>query len=240
MESGDANVGYRIWGVDNVIYGPVELPVLVNWIQDERVTAQTWVFCEQEGVWQKAAAVPELHMFFREPSAATANSGRSPDAFSPLVPGIKPGALRRVKILADMTDQQLGRFAQVMEVQSVRQFAEIVKQGTTGDAMYLLLDGEVRVRLMIGDKESILTTLAAGDFFGEIALFDRGARSADVVANKDSVLLKVSAATFQKLVSESPDLATPLLFAIGRTLAARIRADDKRYRDSVAFARAAR
>jgi len=240
MESADAIVGYRIWGVDNVVYGPVELPVLVNWIRDERVTADTWVFCEQAGAWQKAAAVLELQMFFGKRPGATAGNGPGSGAFSPLIPGVPPGALRRVRILADMADQQLGRFAQMMEVQNVRQWTEIVKQGAPGDAMYLVLEGEVRVRLMIGDKESILATLAAGDFFGEIALFDHGPRSADVVANEDSVLLKVSAASFQKVVSESPELATPFLFAIGRTLAARIRADDKRYRDSVAFARAAR
>jgi len=240
MESGDAIVGYRIWGVDNVVYGPVELPVLVNWIRDERVTADTWVFCEHAGAWQKAAAVPELHLFFRQPPAPTASGRPSPETFSPLIPGVKPGALRRVKILADMTDQQLGRFAQMMEVLSVRQWTEVVKQGAPGDAMYLILEGEMRVRLMIGDKESTLATLGAGEFFGEIALFDQGARSADVVANKDTVLLKISAASFQKVVQESPDLATPFLFAIGRTLAARIRADDKRYRDSVVFARAAR
>lgn len=240
MESADAIVGYRIWGVDNVVYGPVELPVLVNWIRDERVTADTWVFCEQAGAWKKAAAVTELQMFFGRRPGAAAGGGPSPGAFSPLIPGVAPGALRRVRILADMTDQQLGRFAQMMEVQNVRQWTEIVKQGVPGDAMYLVLEGEVRVRLMIGDKESTLATLAAGDFFGEIALFDHGPRSADVVANKDSVLLKISSASFQKVVSESPDLATPFLFAIGRTLAARIRADDKRYRDSVVFARAAR
>ena len=31
--------GYCIWGVDNVVYGPVDLPTLVNWVRDERVTA---------------------------------------------------------------------------------------------------------------------------------------------------------------------------------------------------------
>jgi hypothetical protein len=35
----------------------------------------------------------------------------------------------------------------------------------------------------------------------------------------------------------SPELAAPFLYAIGRTLISRIRADNKRYRDSIAFAR---
>lgn len=63
--------------------------------------------------------------------------------------------------------------------------------------------------------------------------------SADVVANQDCVLLKISAGSFQRLVSEAPDLAAPFLFAIGKTLTARIRADNKRYQDSIAFRQAA-
>jgi CRP-like cAMP-binding protein len=73
-----------------------------------------------------------------------------------------------------------------------------------------------------------------------MALFDHSPRSADVVANKDTVVLKISAQNFDRLVSDAPDLAAPFLLALCRTLAVRIRADDKRHHDAVAFARAAR
>jgi CRP-like cAMP-binding protein len=152
---------------------------------------------------------------------------------------ITPGMLRRVKALADLSDDQLERFIEFMEPQTVRQWTQIVKQGDIDDSMYLVLDGELRVRLMIGGKETILATLAAGECFGEIALFDQGPRSADVLANKDSVVLKVSSEAFDKLRREAPELCAPILFAISKTLAARIRADNKRIKDSVTFARAA-
>ena len=51
--------------------------------------------------------------------------------------------------------------------------------------------------------------------------------------------MKFSTSAFDKLSKEAPELATPFLRAIGRTLTARIRADNKRYGDSVRFARAA-
>ena len=151
----------------------------------------------------------------------------------------KPGTLRRVRIFADFTDEQLERFVKFMEVQRVKQWTEIVKQGQHGDTMYLVLEGELRVRMMIGGKESILVTLNVGEFFGEISIFDSGPRSADVVANQDSLLLKISAEAFGRLLNDAPDLAAPFLFAMGKTLTARIRADNKRYRDSISFARAA-
>ena len=38
---------YFIWGIDDSPYGPVRLPVLIDWINDERVVPDTWVFRAQ-------------------------------------------------------------------------------------------------------------------------------------------------------------------------------------------------
>jgi CRP/FNR family transcriptional regulator, cyclic AMP receptor protein len=226
---------YSIWAADNVVYGPVELPTLINWVRDERVLAETWVFDGQNDRWRKAASLPELQLFFhKKADSAGAGAGLS---FADS--GMTPGMMRRVKALAELSDEQLVRFARFMEAQTVRQWTQIVKQGDPDDGMYLVLDGELRVRLMIGGKETILATLGAGECFGEIALFDQGPRSADVIANKDSILLKITSEAFDKLRREAPELSAPILFAISKTLAARIRADNKRIKDSVNLARAA-
>jgi len=228
-------VGYKIWAVDDVVYGPVDMPTLVEWVKDERVLAGTWVFICHKGEWSKAGQIPELRVTFNAVSP-----GSAVVAPAPLIAGIRPGVLRRVKILGEMSDQQLGRFAQFMEVENAHQFHTIVKQGDPGDAMYLILEGELRVRQMIGGRETVLVTLLAGEFFGDISLFDHGSRSADVVANTPSVLLKVSAVNLQRMVQEVPELATPFLVAVCKTLTARIRADNKRLRDSINVARAVR
>ena len=235
MDGTNESVGFSIWAVDNVVYGPVDLPTLIGWLQEERITAETWIHHGDKNTWHKANQLTELNSFFSNatPSGGTAFTSRLAPA------GIKPGSLRRVKILAGMTDEQLTRFVGYMEVQTARQFSEVVKQGSPGDAMYLVLDGELRVRLMIAGKETILATLPAGEFFGEISLFDHGPRSADVIANVDAQLLKISASAFKRLLDDAPDLAAPFLFAIGKTLTARIRADNKRLRESVTLARAA-
>jgi CRP-like cAMP-binding protein len=239
MAQEETEAGFRIWAVDNVVYGPVELPTLVGWVKEKRVTGETWVFSEKDDCWRKAKSVPELLMFF---------SARASNRQGQIDPGVsdetalfakKPSSLRRVKIFAQFTDTQLERFVRFMEVLRVRQFAEVVKQGVHGDAMYFVLEGELRVSLMVSGKETILVTLSPGEFFGEISLFDQGPRSADVVANKDSLLLKISAESFQNLLENAPDLAAPFLFGMSKTLTARIRADNKRYRDSISFARAA-
>ena len=236
MQTNNEAPAYSIWGVDKVVYGPVDLPMLVNWVQEERVTADSWIHREDTDAWQKAARLPELKMFFQEGRTGH-TTAFTLGALDDTSMRPRPGALRRIRILAGLTDAQLERFARFTEVHPVRQWTEIVKQGSPGDAMYLVLEGEVRVRLMIAGKESVLATLAAGEFFGEVALFDHGPRSADVVANQDSLLLKISVGAFQRLVGEAPEQAAPFLFAICQTLIARIRADNKRFRDSIALMR---
>ncbi len=227
MTGDEPAIGFRIWAVDNNIYGPVELPTIVEWVKDERVTSGTWVFSDHDDAWRKAAEVPELRMFFSKRIATPAAAG-----------GVTPGMLRRVKALGDLTDEQLLRFIDFMETQRVGGFVQVCRQGDHGDSMFLVLEGELRVRLMVDGRETTLVTLGPGDFFGEIALFDQGPRSADVIANVDSVLIKVGHTAFENFVKTAPEAAAPFLMAISKTLTARIRADNKRYRDSIAFARA--
>jgi CRP-like cAMP-binding protein len=228
MDDTDQTDGFIIWGADQNGYGPVELPTLIDWIQDDRVTADTWIFSQKDNRWLSAGKVPELQIIFGKRRRAGAT-------FETPAGQLNTGALRRVKILAGLSEEQLAKFGEFMEVLPVRQWAEIVHIGDPGDAMYLILEGELRVRLMLGGKERILATLGSGEFFGEIALFDHEPRSADVVANLDSKLLKVSVEAFENLIDQAPELAAPIMHAIGKTLAARIRADNKRFRDDEAL-----
>jgi len=239
MGSDDDVARYCIWGVDNIVYGPVDLATLVHWVQEQRVSPDTWINLRDRDTWEKAARITELKKFFqsRVPAPAPAVTLPAPNATSIR---LRAGALRQVRILAGLNDEQLERFIAFMELQQVRSRTEIVKQESPGDAMYLLLEGEVRVRVMIAGKERILVTLVPGEFFGEVSLFDHGPRSADVVANKESLLLRISASAFQLLVQNAPDVAAPFLFGICRTLVARIRADNKRYRDSITAGSAAK
>jgi CRP-like cAMP-binding protein len=142
--------------------------------------------------------------------------------------GIKPGSLRRIKILADLKDNQLAHLAEYMEFQEVNQWSVLFAQGDASDSMFLVLAGELRARSVVDGRETILATFGPGDFFGDMALFDHGPRSADLVANVDSTLLKITSVAFERLTREAPALATPFLQATARTMSARIRADNKR------------
>ena len=220
MESDAADNRYFIWGIDESPYGPVPLNVLIDWIKDERVVPETWVFSRADNQWVKAADLAGLENQFTSNAANPA----------PAAPrnGFTPGSLRRIKILAELKDAQLAHLAEFLELKQFKPHTHVITQDENGDAMYLVMGGELRARTMISGRETILTTFSTGDFFGEMALFDHGPRSADVIANVDSTLLQLSAAAFGRLTREAPSLATPFLQATSRTLSARIRADNKR------------
>src|SRR5512138_3336403 len=162
----DTNV-YRAWGADNIAYGPVELPALVAWIKQGKVTANSWVFKEKDGAWSRASDLTELKVLFK--SKLPPGAAASADAL-----GIQPGSLRRIKMLADVDERLLASLLTYLEVVKVPAFGTVVSKGDHGDALFMVLEGELRARTMIDGRESTLATMAVGDCFGELALVDHG------------------------------------------------------------------
>jgi CRP-like cAMP-binding protein len=233
MSATASNGNYFVWDTDQTAHGPVELPTVISWIRGGRVAGATWIFVVHGGIWERAANLPELKMFFHTRRSGQAAHGKLPH----LVLGVEPSTLRRSRLLADFSDEQLERFSRFVVSERFPQAAVVVRQGDCSKAMYLILEGELSVHLNLGGQETELATLGAGDFFGDFALFDHGPRSADVVANRSCHLWKISAESFQQLSREAPDVALPFLRAIGKTQTARIRAGNKRQGETTLMAR---
>ena len=70
-------------------------------------------------------------------------------------------------------------------------------------------------------------------------MVDHGPRSADVIANLPSVLIKVSSSALMKMFTEAPALAAPFMLALTRVIAQRVRSITKRYEDTIHLSRAA-
>ena len=100
----------------------------------------------------------------------------------------------------------------------------IVKQGDVADSFYILAAGQVMLYISNNeDKEVIVGTLSAGEFFGEISLFDQEPRSASVAALERCHVQSLSYTRFQKVLETSPDIARRLMEA----MAARLRHADR-------------
>jgi len=235
MASDDSDVGYVIWGVDHAAYGPVELPALVRCIREERVIFDTWIYVERSDCWEKAGHVAELQMFFHGGCPSAPHGAEDPAAAGQSLGVLDPVSLRHIKILAGLNNDQLQGILQAMEVQNVLAGTRLARQGEPGNAMYLLLEGELRVRGTVDGRDTSFGTLSAGEFFGEISLFDQGPRCAEIIAATDSTVLKITAVELEKLAYEAPQLAAPFLLAVAKSLAVHIRTDNKHYRDSISF-----
>ncbi len=96
----------------------------------------------------------------------------------------------------------------------------IVTQGDDSQAMYLVLEGRLRVyRTQEDGKEIALGGLAKGDYFGELALLDPAPRSASVMALQASRLALLPRGHILQCLDQQPELARNLL----TSLAARFR-----------------
>ena len=95
----------------------------------------------------------------------------------------------------------------------------IVRQGEVGDCMYVVHAGQVEVVQDTDSGEQRLAVLEIGDFFGEMAVFEREVRSATVRTLGEARVLKVDKKTLLRRIKEDPLLAVNLL----QTMSGRIR-----------------
>jgi len=108
----------------------------------------------------------------------------------------------------------------------------IVRQGETGDSMYVVQGGRVEVlQNTVNGGEQHLAFLDAGDFFGEMAVFEKEVRSATVRAHGEARVLKIDKKALLTRIREDPLLAVNLL----KTMSHRIRhlnAEVSRHRET--------
>jgi len=121
-------------------------------------------------------------------------------ANAPLFAGISAGTLKR-----------MARFAKVRDLAPD---TVVVKHGEKGIGFYLILSGQVQVRR--GGRA--LARLGAGDFFGELALFDDRTRSADVVAVVPTRVVVLSRWEFWGFASDHPAMLRTILQEMARRL----------------------
>ena len=132
-------------------------------------------------------------------------------------------SLDQVPLLGDFTADQVERLRGWLEPVAWPAGHVIFRHGDPGSSLYLVTRGCASVHLRHDDGDIRLVTFAAGAVFGELALLDRGPRSATVTVDEELTGFGLSEASFSGLCQEQPDIAIKLLSALGRELSVRIR-----------------
>jgi CRP-like cAMP-binding protein len=124
--------------------------------------------------------------------------------------------LGRVPLFSGVKPKELKKLAKRMQERSFNEGETITKEGETGLGFFVIQDGNATV----SRNGEIVRNLGPGDFFGEIALIDKGPRSATVIATTDLLCRGMTAWEFKPFVEEHPEVAWALL----QTLVGRLRA----------------
>jgi CRP/FNR family transcriptional regulator len=80
-----------------------------------------------------------------------------------------------------------------------------------GNELYIIQDGNVKIKKVVGNDEITLAILQKGDIFGEMAILDDKPRSATAVAYGRAMVLVVNKSNFQGMVQQQPQLATKII-----------------------------
>ncbi len=94
----------------------------------------------------------------------------------------------------------------------------IIRQGEPGDCMYEIQEGQVEVIKEKDGKEIQLAVLGKGDFFGEMAIFDREVRSATVRAKGEVRALTIDKRAFLRRITGDPSLAFRIVERMSRRI----------------------
>ena len=124
-------------------------------------------------------------------------------------------SLRSVPLFASLDDQTASSLRSLLKFKDVPSGTQLFRKGQSGDAMYLVESGRVRISITDNDgHELTLAENAQGDFFGEMALIDGRQRSADAQVIADARLAILSRQDFLSFVRSSPDMALEMLAAL--------------------------
>jgi CRP/FNR family transcriptional regulator, cyclic AMP receptor protein len=122
--------------------------------------------------------------------------------------------LQQVRLFADLDRAEVEQIALLFKERRFPPGETIIMEGSGGAAFYVIESGEVKVTIG-GDERA---TLGAGDYFGEIALLDEGARIATVTAATDVICHGLTLWEFRPLVHENGVIGWKLLQTLAKEL----------------------
>lgn len=136
----------------------------------------------------------------------------------------KPLDLREIDVFRGRSESTYAALESCMDKRTCKAGEKIFAQGDTGDEIFLIRRGAVRIVLPLGANQSHhLATFGRGDFFGEMAFLDNAPRSADALAFTEVDLFVLSRKRFDALAEEHKNLAIGLLMGVSRVLSIRLR-----------------
>jgi HEAT repeat protein len=132
--------------------------------------------------------------------------------------------LKKISLFQYLSLDQLLTIDEILDQKEFLSGETIFAQGSLGSNFYIIYRGTVVIRRKFEQEEQELAQLSAGEFFGEMSLFDDAPRSATAVAATDCTLLAVDRSHFHSLIDQRPEIALEMC----RVLSLRLRMANER------------
>lgn len=126
--------------------------------------------------------------------------------------------LRACPLFAALTDDQLSSVIRASHIESYGDGAAVFEEGDRGDAAYVVMAGNVDIRVGGEAGQNTVATVGPGELLGEIAAFTEMPRTASIVVKQTAALMKIEQSTIRKLVGESPEIANTIIGELGSRL----------------------
>lgn len=122
--------------------------------------------------------------------------------------------LKSVSIFSDIAERAFVEVASVLEEMRAETGQMIFEKGDTGNSLYVIAEGAVRVH----DGDKSIANLGPGEVFGELAALDPEPRMASVTATEPTLLLRMGHAELGELMTENPEVAFGIIHVLCRRL----------------------
>jgi len=139
----------------------------------------------------------------------------------------KEVALTETELLRDFTDEEMKIIAPYLKSIRLKAGSSLFHEGDVGDALYILLRGQVEILLPYSRRKNIrLAKFGPGTIFGEVAFLEPGKRTAEAAVTTDGQCMQLSHAAMQELCGKHPDLGIRILVRLGHRLSQNLRMAD--------------
>jgi CRP/FNR family cyclic AMP-dependent transcriptional regulator len=127
--------------------------------------------------------------------------------------------LKSIDLFSQIPGEDLAAIALISTEERRDQSDEIFAEGESGDSLYLVIEGKVRVHKV----DRVIAELGQRECFGEMGVLDAAPRSATVTAVVETELLKITREDFQDIMTEKPEIAQGIIKVLTRRLRDAIR-----------------
>lgn len=133
-----------------------------------------------------------------------------------IIPSDEADSLSRIPLFRRLTPEELEQLAAEVDQVRFEPDETIFNEQDKGDALYVVETGSVRIWVLDEDVEPVtLKELGPSEFFGELAVLDRGPRSTNATAIGETTLHRLSSDDFQAFLMKHPDVAIDVICEIG-------------------------